>query len=172
MHPIVDAIVSRFDGNLREAFDERAAILQFDAGQTREMAEALALLVILQQYPDEIHACLKGQGNSAPGNCTAGIVEEEQSFFDEQSGATLKLNRYYGFGDAGSLAGSFEGYATLDEAIQDIRKEYPEDQLGTAPEQLGEVAICILSGTQFAERLTKKLVDAPVPTRKLSPRLR
>ena len=42
---IVADLVSKLDANLVEAFEERAAIREFDGGINRELAEALALLV-------------------------------------------------------------------------------------------------------------------------------
>jgi hypothetical protein len=76
----------------------------------------------------------------------------KQSIFDEQSGATLFLDRYYGFGDAGSLAGSFDGYSSSTEALIDILEQYPRESLSTDPEQLGEVSICVLTARQYVER--------------------
>jgi hypothetical protein len=57
-HPTVTDFVERLDANLREAFEERAAILQFDAGLQRDLAEALALLMLIRQYPNEVLALL------------------------------------------------------------------------------------------------------------------
>ena len=51
--PIVSEFVNLLDANLREAWEERAAILEFDAGITRDLAEALALLLLIRQYPRE-----------------------------------------------------------------------------------------------------------------------
>lgn len=51
IEPIVEALVCRLDENLREAFEERAGILQFEAGKTRELAEALALLDVVRMNP-------------------------------------------------------------------------------------------------------------------------
>ena len=50
--PIVAEIVERLDENLREAFEERAAIIEYEAGKARAHAECLALLLILQQHPE------------------------------------------------------------------------------------------------------------------------
>jgi hypothetical protein len=50
--------VERLDEGLREAFDERAAILQFDAGIQRDLAEALALLMLIREYPKEVLSLL------------------------------------------------------------------------------------------------------------------
>jgi hypothetical protein len=52
-HPIVMAYVAKMDANLKEDWEERAAILEFDACVGRDLAEALALLLIIQQYSEE-----------------------------------------------------------------------------------------------------------------------
>ncbi len=52
--PIVSDFVNLLDANLREAFEERAAILQFDSGVRRELAEPLALLLVIRQYPKHV----------------------------------------------------------------------------------------------------------------------
>lgn len=57
-HPIVTEIVSRLDENLREAWEERAAVMQFDAGVQCDLAEALALLLVIRQYPKEAISAL------------------------------------------------------------------------------------------------------------------
>jgi hypothetical protein len=57
-HPTVTDFVERLDEGLREAFDERAAILQFDAGIQRDLAEALALLMLIREYPKEVLSLL------------------------------------------------------------------------------------------------------------------
>jgi hypothetical protein len=51
LNPIVEALVCRLDTNLREAFEERAGIMQFEAGKPRELAEALALLDVIRADP-------------------------------------------------------------------------------------------------------------------------
>jgi len=51
-HPIVAEIVGRLDENDREEWEERAAILQFDAAASRELAEALALVLVLKKQLD------------------------------------------------------------------------------------------------------------------------
>jgi hypothetical protein len=51
INPIVEALVCRLDDDLREAFEERAGILQFEAGHPRELAEALALLEVIRLNP-------------------------------------------------------------------------------------------------------------------------
>lgn len=57
INPITEALVCRLDENLREAFEERAGIMQFEAGKERELAEALALLDVIRTYPNETHSC-------------------------------------------------------------------------------------------------------------------
>lgn len=49
--PIVEALVCRLDTALREAFEERAGIMQFEAGKSRELAESLALLDVIRTNP-------------------------------------------------------------------------------------------------------------------------
>lgn len=50
-HPIVTDLAALLDENLREAWEERAAVMQFEAGIPRDLAEALALLLVIRQYP-------------------------------------------------------------------------------------------------------------------------
>ncbi len=47
MNPLVAEILSRMSLEERELWEERAAIMQFDAGYTREYAECLALLALI-----------------------------------------------------------------------------------------------------------------------------
>lgn len=56
---VVADLVSRLDARLREAFEERASIREFDGGINRELAEALALLDVIRQYPKEVIACFQ-----------------------------------------------------------------------------------------------------------------
>ena len=51
LHPIVADLYSTLDENLREAFQERAGIMEFEAGQSRDMAECLAMLDVLRSHP-------------------------------------------------------------------------------------------------------------------------
>ena len=48
--PIAD-LVERLDVDVRESFEERAGIIEFDAGQTRELAEYRALAEVLRTHP-------------------------------------------------------------------------------------------------------------------------
>lgn len=52
IHPLVADMVSKLDAGLREEFEERAAILEFDAAMLRDHAECLALLDVLHRHPD------------------------------------------------------------------------------------------------------------------------
>ncbi len=56
--PIVSDLVALLDDDLREAYEERAAIMNFDGGVDRELAEALALLQVIARYPDKVLATL------------------------------------------------------------------------------------------------------------------
>ena len=48
---IVSEILENLNDDLREDFEERAAIMEFDGGLDRRLAEALALLCILHNHP-------------------------------------------------------------------------------------------------------------------------
>ena len=52
-------IVLKLDANLLEAWAERAAILEFEAGVERDLVEALALILIIRQFPDEVLGFLR-----------------------------------------------------------------------------------------------------------------
>ena len=54
MNDVVADLVSRLDAGLREAFEERAAIREFDGCLSRDLAEALALLDVIRQYPKAV----------------------------------------------------------------------------------------------------------------------
>lgn len=49
-HPIVADLLSCIDEHQHEQFQERSAILQFDAGLDRSLAEAIALLEIIRLH--------------------------------------------------------------------------------------------------------------------------
>jgi hypothetical protein len=75
-------------------------------------------------------------------------------FFDEESGATLEMDRYYGFSDSGGIAGSHEGYPTAGHAIAAIGEEYgaPVD-ISCSPEDLGSFQIAVITGQQYVDRI-------------------
>ena len=56
--PIVSDFVNVLDANLREAWEERSAILEFEAGISRDLAEALAMLLVIRRYPQDVLAKL------------------------------------------------------------------------------------------------------------------
>jgi len=47
MNPLVAEIVDRLSEDHRELWEERAAIIQYDAGYSRDYAECLALLALI-----------------------------------------------------------------------------------------------------------------------------
>ena len=49
-HPIVADLLARLEEYQREQFEERAVILEFDAGLNRQLAEAVALLEIIRLH--------------------------------------------------------------------------------------------------------------------------
>ena len=49
-HPILTEMLVALDEEQLEAYEERAAILEFDAGLDRPLAEAVALLDIIKRY--------------------------------------------------------------------------------------------------------------------------
>lgn len=51
MNDIVADLVSRLPDGLKQEWEERAAIMEFDGGLSRSEAEALALLCILRKSP-------------------------------------------------------------------------------------------------------------------------
>lgn len=59
MNEIVESLVDRLNTNLREAFQERASIRQYEGGQDREMAEAMAVLDVIHMCPKKACACWK-----------------------------------------------------------------------------------------------------------------
>ena len=48
LNPFVADVVALLDADLREQFEERAAIMEFDGGLPRSRAEFLALIVVLR----------------------------------------------------------------------------------------------------------------------------
>lgn len=52
--PLVAEIVDQLDEDLREEFEERAGIVEYDGNMARAHAECLALLMLLQNHPEAI----------------------------------------------------------------------------------------------------------------------
>ena len=61
---IVADIVSKLDDNLREDFEERAGIIEFDAKLSRGHAECLALLDVLRRHPEVLINAAASEGRS------------------------------------------------------------------------------------------------------------
>lgn len=59
LEPLVATLVDRLNDNLREAFEERAGIIEFDAGLPRAHAECLALLNVLVSHPEAVSMLFK-----------------------------------------------------------------------------------------------------------------
>jgi len=51
MYPIVSELLQRLDADVRELFEERAGIVEFEGGLPREEAESYALLDVLRRHP-------------------------------------------------------------------------------------------------------------------------
>ncbi|SFI86114.1 hypothetical protein [Nitrosomonas sp. Nm34] len=51
LNPLVADIVARLDPNLREDFEERSTIMEFEANMERAHAECLALIDLLRRHP-------------------------------------------------------------------------------------------------------------------------
>lgn len=49
-HPIVANLLACLGESQREQFEERAGVLEFDAGHDRQLSEALALLEIIRLH--------------------------------------------------------------------------------------------------------------------------
>ena len=54
IHPLVADLVRKLTPSLRDDFEERAAIMEFDAQLSRDHAEALALLDVLGRHPEAL----------------------------------------------------------------------------------------------------------------------
>lgn len=52
LNPLVAELVGKLPAMLRENFEERAGIVEFDGHMPRAHAEALALLDVLHRYPN------------------------------------------------------------------------------------------------------------------------
>ncbi len=67
LDPIVEALACRLDQAMRGAFEERAGIMQFEAGRPREVAEPLALLDVVRMHPLALAgvACVKARVGTA-----------------------------------------------------------------------------------------------------------
>lgn len=57
--PFIADLVSRLDDNLREAYEERAGIIEYEAHLPRDHAEALALINVLVSHPEALTQIFK-----------------------------------------------------------------------------------------------------------------
>ena len=81
-------------------------------------------------------------------------LNEAWPFYSIDSGAKVHENRFYGFGDSGSMAGEFSGYETVELAIEDMEKNgLRKNDYSTDPVDLGGFSVAILSGRQFVDQL-------------------
>ena len=83
----VRQIVSQFDANRREAFEERAAIVQYDGHVDRLQAERLACLDVLANdgLPSAVHLLLVEMGESTDWVLTTD-VERTKATLSELGG--------------------------------------------------------------------------------------
>ena len=51
MYAVVTELIERLDTDIRELFEERAGIVEFEGGLPREEAESYALLDVLRRHP-------------------------------------------------------------------------------------------------------------------------
>ena len=63
MNEIVEELLQHLDGTQREIWEERAGIMQYDGGLTRDHAECLALLYLLRQSKHLIRNTIPKGGN-------------------------------------------------------------------------------------------------------------
>lgn len=61
---IVADIVNQLDANLREDFEERSAIIEFEAKVPRAHAECLALIDVLRRHPEALTKASISEGRS------------------------------------------------------------------------------------------------------------
>ncbi len=54
LDPLVAEVVEQLDRDLQEDFQERAAIVEYDAGLDRAHAECIALIAVLVRNPDAL----------------------------------------------------------------------------------------------------------------------
>lgn len=54
---LVATMVVCLTDDLHELFQERAAVRQYDGGQSRELAEAMAVLDVIHMYPKRACDC-------------------------------------------------------------------------------------------------------------------
>ena len=63
---LVADIVSKFDDGLRELFEERAGIMEFDGQLDRAHAECLALIDVMRRHPEAPTKAESGTSKELP----------------------------------------------------------------------------------------------------------
>lgn len=74
-------------------------------------------------------------------------------WLDRQSGVSICEDRYYGFCDSGGLWGDPTGYESAATAQRAVAADMNDASWSQRPQDLGEVAVCVLSGRQYVDRL-------------------
>lgn len=76
-------------------------------------------------------------------------------FIDHSSNQKIKEDVFYGFSDAGGTASSEVEFKSSQEAVDYLTElyEFQAEDMSTDPNDLGNVACCVLSGRQFIDKL-------------------
>lgn len=91
--PLVAEMLELLDDDLREAFEERAAIVEFDAGLPRAHAECLALLSVLERNPAALTGVL-ALWVKVGGTCTWLVttdIDRARKYVAAQAGENLTV---------------------------------------------------------------------------------
>ena len=100
--PIVAELVARLDENLREAFEERAGIMEFDGGLAREHAECLALLDLYLTHPLAVL-----------GLCVVRVEAGGYVLASDPASVTAMGLRVLGVADLRQVLAKFDGVALI-----------------------------------------------------------
>jgi hypothetical protein len=84
VHETVQNIVDRLPEELVEAWEEKSAVMEYDAGLSRQHAEALALLNLLDDDPDVISELRAAQIDV--GDAPRFFVGSSKELLDEVAG--------------------------------------------------------------------------------------
>jgi hypothetical protein len=101
----MEELLNRLDEDLRELWEERAAIMEFDGGLPREHAECLALLNVFLRHPlallglkllrlerdGETSYLLTTKGNHELPSCTE--IDDPATVIDTMFGGIVRLVR-------------------------------------------------------------------------------
>ena len=63
MNEIVEQLLTHLSADLREDFEERAAIMEYDGGLPRDHAECLALLYLIKKNEGKMPSYIEGTLN-------------------------------------------------------------------------------------------------------------